>query len=135
MTIAVGQPLFGSGDLAPPGMPPPRGSIGSLLSAELVSAEFLQLIPRDFARQHLLISQGRNGSIERLAVTDTTEPAAVYNVGVRLGMTVDTQPAPGERIAQVIDEAYRRTEQRSDMSGASSNEVGSESIEQLLAVA
>ncbi len=73
-----------------------------------VSAEFRDLIPRDFARQHLILSQGRVNGHERLAVTSTTDPAAVFNIGVRLGVTVKAVVADPEAIARTIDEVYGR---------------------------
>ncbi len=82
----------------------------------LVSTEFLDIIPRDFARQHLIISQGRvardhnneNGErpIERFAIADGTDPAALFNVGVRLSVAPQVMVAESEAIARAVDEAY-----------------------------
>ena len=99
------------------------------------SPEFLELISRDFARQHLIISQGRpphgrppqgpaQGSpqqpdvsewpVERFAVTSTTDPAAVHNVGVRLGVEPEAFDVGSETIARAIDEAYSAAHRHAD---------------------
>lgn len=78
------------------------------IRAERVSTRFVELIPREFARQHLILSQGTDNGVERLAVTKTSDPAAVFNVGVRLSTRIETQLANGESIAQLIDDVYER---------------------------
>ena len=70
------------------------------------SAEFLRLIPRDFARAHLLLSRGRMDGVEYLWVSEATSPAAIWNASVRLGVRVETEVHDGETIAREIDEAY-----------------------------
>jgi general secretion pathway protein E len=67
---------------------------------------FLELIPRDFARQHLILSQGELDGVEQLVITTETDAAAVFNVGVRLGCAVCTSIAEDESIARAIDAAY-----------------------------
>lgn len=77
------------------------------------SGDFLRLVPHDFARRHLIISQGEEGGCERLLVAQSTRAAAVHNVGVRLGKPVRTSIADGERIAALIDDAFsKRTVER-----------------------
>jgi len=76
------------------------------LDALLVSPWFLELIPRDFAREHLIVSQGEVDSAERLAIAVETDPCAVFNAGVRLGRPVISSEFEAEAIARVIDEAY-----------------------------
>jgi general secretion pathway protein E len=74
------------------------------------SEAFLRLIPRDFARQHLVLSAGARegpvGGVERLLVSERSNPAAVFNVGVRLGTPIATETLPDEELARRIDEAY-----------------------------
>jgi len=70
------------------------------------SEAFLRLIPRDFARQHLVLSTGSREGVERLLVSDRSNPAAVFNVGVRLGTPISTEVLPDEELARRIDEAY-----------------------------
>jgi general secretion pathway protein E len=70
------------------------------------SEAFLSLIPRDFARDHLILSQGRAGGVERLLVGGRTDPAAIHNVGVCLGVPVDAEVADDETVAIAIDKAY-----------------------------
>lgn len=77
------------------------------------SPEFLRLVPREFARRHLVLSAGcveEDGrTVERLLVSDTpprTRPHVAFNVGVRLGRPVRTLPAPAETLAAAIDPAY-----------------------------
>jgi general secretion pathway protein E len=73
------------------------------------SPEFLALIPHDFARRHLILSEGTEDGArraERLLVAEHAKAAAVFNVGVRLGRPVTTRAAPPELIAAAIDAAY-----------------------------
>lgn len=70
------------------------------------SEEFLSSIPRDFARQHLLLSAGRNGEVEQLLITQRSSPAAIWNVGVRLGVDIATSLVDPESLARRIDDAY-----------------------------
>lgn len=76
------------------------------LDAGLVSARFLRLVPRDFARAHLLVSQGEEGDTERLAIAPATRDAAIWNVGVRLRARTKSIAADPAQIARVIDQAY-----------------------------
>ena len=80
------------------------------VAAARPTREFLELVPRDFARSHLVISTGLEDGAERLAVAPTTSVAAVHNVAVRLGRLVRTSESDGERIAQIIDDAYGQRE-------------------------
>ncbi len=73
------------------------------------SEAFLRLIPRDFARQHLLLSAGVRKGAERLLISERTNPAAVFNVGVRLGVPVETELLADEDLAARIDTAYTAT--------------------------
>jgi general secretion pathway protein E len=90
------------------------------------SCEFLDLIPRDFARDHLIISCGRevppekggaaeddasdasHAPVEHLLVSAETNRAAIFNVGVHLGASIEAKITDGESIARLIDEAYTR---------------------------
>ncbi|MEW6747689.1 MAG: GspE/PulE family protein [Planctomycetota bacterium] len=87
----------------------PAPSDGPSIDAQLVSRDSLSLIPRDFAREHLVLSQGTVDGVEQLAVAASTSPAAVFNVGVRLQRPVRALPVEDggeERIARAIDAAY-----------------------------
>jgi general secretion pathway protein E len=72
------------------------------------SAEFLSLIPHEFARRHLILSDGEREGAELLLVAPATAPLAVFNVGVRLGRRTRTTPAAAEEIAAAIDRAFSR---------------------------
>ncbi len=69
---------------------------------------FLDCIPRDFARDHALLSQGMVDGHERLAVAPQTDPLAVHNVGVRLRRPVVAAPADAETLHRAIDQSYER---------------------------
>ena len=88
--------------------------------ADKASAEFLRLIPRDFAREHLILSQSFEDGQEILAVAPDRRavPAVIHNVGVRLRRTVRTVEVQGEIIARAIDEAYERVHSNQDPSGS-----------------
>ena len=75
------------------------------------SRDFLEKVPRDFARAHTLLSQGSSDdttSVERLAVAATTPPSAIFNVGVRLERRVEVEILDAESIVRAIDAAYAR---------------------------
>jgi general secretion pathway protein E len=70
------------------------------------SETFLERIPRDFARHHLLFSLGRQDGKEVLAVSERTDPFAIHNAAARLGVPVTTALHGEEQIARWIDAAY-----------------------------
>lgn len=71
------------------------------------SEDFRRLVPRDFARRHLLVSLGvADDGTERLRVAATTDGCAIHNVGVRLGRYVTTEVGDAEEIAQRIDHEF-----------------------------
>lgn len=105
------------------------------LSADRVSAAFLDAIPRDFAREHLIVSQGRACGVEHLAASDTTDPMALFNVGVRLRAPVRSVVADGETIAQLIDEVYGGAEPAVGDAEPMIGETAEQEIERLLRAA
>jgi len=86
--------------LEPVGGPEPQ--------SDLATREFLALIPREFARSHGLLSQGREGDTEVLAVTATTDLDAVWNTGVRLGRATRAVVMASEAVHRAIDAAFER---------------------------
>ncbi len=78
----------------------------TVVRGDLVSESFRKLVPRDFARAHLILSQGERDGVEHLVVAESADPAAVFNVGVRLRRPIVAVVADGEAIARAIDEAY-----------------------------
>lgn len=112
-----------------------------VVRGDAASREFLQLIPRDFARQHLILSQGRfdrDGNVdERAAIADRTSQAAVFNIGVRLGVQVESFIADGESIARAIDDAYAGVEHKDSDNDFSGDVVSIETsdVDRLLAEA
>ncbi len=108
------------------------------------TASFLALIPREFARDHGLLSQGREGDVEIVAATAATAPDAVWNVGVRLGGGARTVVAEREALHRAIDAAYERAAGTAPSGDATptltdehaiSAEVGEEDLDRLLAEA
>ena len=83
--------------------------IGSAPDATLAGRDYLGAIPRDFARDHALLSQGTNqdGS-EILAVCSSTSADAIWNVGVRLGRAIRATICDAELLHRAIDAAYER---------------------------
>ncbi|MCK4873928.1 MAG: Flp pilus assembly complex ATPase component TadA, partial [Phycisphaerales bacterium] len=99
------------------------------------SREFLDAIPRDFARQHLIVSVGRRRGVEHVLRAESTGEAALFNVGVRLGVGLKTWMADGEAIARAIDAAYAaRVAAGCDARELESDDTSEadESIEQLM---
>jgi len=79
----------------------------SAIEAHRASERFLRAIPRDFARQHLILSQGTGGDgAELLMHTESTDPAALFNIGVKLQCRTATEIGDAEAIATAIDQAY-----------------------------
>jgi general secretion pathway protein E len=74
------------------------------------SALFVERVPREFARLHLVVSAGAReeaGSrCETLLVSVRTPRHVVHNVGVRLGAGLEAVVTDDEEIARRIDEAY-----------------------------
>jgi len=77
------------------------------------SEEFLALIPREFARRHLVLSRGRRDGREQLAVAPSTPSTIIHNVGVRLGVPTEPCITDPEQLAAAVDRAYDRTGSRS----------------------
>src|SRR6185503_9484526 len=81
------------------------------LNAARASVEFVSRIPHEFARSHLILSQGcessdSNDVVEVLAVGPDTSACAVHNVGARLGRNTRRRVDDGEQLARAIDQAY-----------------------------
>jgi general secretion pathway protein E len=76
--------------------------------------EFLAAIPRDFARDHALLSQGcrqESGqqAVERVLVAPRSDRLAAWNAAVRLGRAVEVVEYPDEAaLVRAIDLAYER---------------------------
>jgi general secretion pathway protein E len=67
---------------------------------------FLERIPHEFAREHLLLSQGSDEEGELLAIGRSTRSDVIFNVGVSLGCKVRTVVADEEQIARTLDQVY-----------------------------
>jgi general secretion pathway protein E len=70
------------------------------------SAEFLRLLPRDFARRHLVLSEGRDDTHELLRIAPGTPPQAPWNAGASLNRPVRTRLDDPAALARDIDHAY-----------------------------
>ncbi|MGH7245262.1 MAG: GspE/PulE family protein [Phycisphaerales bacterium] len=85
------------------------------------TAEFLSLIPREFARRRLLCSVGISESgHERLLVSSRTTPSAIVNVAIRIGRQVDQHAADcgDEEVARYIDRVYDQAEREQQQAEA-----------------
>lgn len=111
----------------------------AVIEAAQVGGEFLRRVPRDFARQHLILSQGCDGDRERLVVGSSAHRCAIFNTAVVLGRPVEYRVGDGEAIARAIDEAYAgRTADSSGVTeadGARGDEAPVGSIDALIAEA
>jgi general secretion pathway protein E len=74
------------------------------------SEEFLDLVPRAFARRHLLLSNGKRqtetGAVESVLHAKELSPAVRHNLQVRLGRPIEWHETDAEQLAVAIDEAY-----------------------------
>ncbi|MFG0259319.1 MAG: GspE/PulE family protein [Phycisphaerales bacterium JB041] len=99
------------------------------------SDAFLRLIPRDFARQHLILSGGQTDGVEQLLIADRSDPAAVFNVGVRLGVAVETTIGDERAIAERIDAAYASVKGHETETTTSDQAEDNTDVERLLQLA
>ena len=72
---------------------------------------FLQLIPRDFAQEHQVISQGHNPQTdeELIALSAQTNPAVIHNIATRLGRAIHRHEVSAtdiDALKRCIDKAY-----------------------------
>lgn len=78
----------------------------------VASEVFLRLIPREFARAHLIcgVCQPHADSELELIVSRRTSEAAIWNTRVRIDQKMKTQVCDDEAIARFVDEAYDKWE-------------------------
>ncbi len=88
-----------------PGPPADRGELTDG-AWPTPSPQFLERVSHDFARRHLILSEGCVSGVERLVAAEHAKPVAVFNVGVRLKRPVMVRHATPETIAAAIDRAY-----------------------------
>lgn len=112
----------------------PTAPARSAVDATCVSDRFRSRIPRDFAREHLILSQGSHESKELLAVADTTHPTAIFNTGVALQCSIETVLCDSETIARAVDDAYGAHHQ-TDADSEKPHDDESQHIDELLAQA
>lgn len=70
------------------------------------SPEFLSRVSHDFARRHLILSEGRVEGVEKLVTAEGAKPGVIFNIGVLLKRPVQVRHAAPEAIAAAIDRAY-----------------------------
>jgi general secretion pathway protein E len=104
------------------------------------STDFLEQIPHDFAREHLILSAGRKSAgrcapVECLLISDRTPPAAVFNTGVRLVAKTMTRVIDSEELARRIDEAYADHKHTATVSDSTPNQSDLASIDSILSAA
>jgi general secretion pathway protein E len=75
-------------------------------TARAPSPEFLSRVNHDFARRHLVLSEGCVEGVERLVAAEGAKPGVVFNIGVLLKRPVHVRQATAEAIAAAIDRAY-----------------------------
>ncbi|MEM1185658.1 MAG: GspE/PulE family protein [Planctomycetota bacterium] len=67
---------------------------------------FVELIPHEFARSHLVVSNGTDDGIERLIASNSTLPWVLHNVSVKLGRPVVCERRSDEDVARFVDRVY-----------------------------
>jgi general secretion pathway protein E len=96
LEVIVAEPKPAHGDVA---------GLGNTIDSP-PSPEFLARVSHDFARRHLVLSEGCINGVEHLVATEQTSQAALFNVGVRLKRPTHLRYAPPEMIAAAIDRTY-----------------------------
>ena len=80
-------------------------AVSTAVDPALASPWFLERIPRTFAQDHGLLSQGGDAEHETLAVTTSTDPLAVWNTATRHERRVVTVKVDQETLQRAIDAA------------------------------
>lgn len=108
----------------------------STINPALASDEFVRLVPIEFARDRLLISQGVDpAGVETILVSGRPgDDVAAHNVGVRLGRPVALQRAAAEAIAAALEALAAAAGQETQAEqGASGPPEGAGSLDRDLA--
>ena len=100
--------------------------------ADLVGQDFIDRIPLEFAREHLVLSQGRDADdAEAFATSGRDADALVaHNVAVRLGKRCATRIAPAEQIAAALDELAATAERSGVASQDQERQLDIEGLEE-----
>jgi general secretion pathway protein E len=108
------------------------------------SSPFVERIPRDFARRHLVVSEGTcseaseaEAATERLLAAEQTSDLALWNVATRLGRPTAVRRAEPEIVARAVDELYERS-RRDEPARAEATDrsmAAAQSLDRLLAEA
>lgn len=104
------------------------------LASARPTAEFLGLIPHEYARRHLILSAGIVGVAEKLLVADSTGPASTFNVGVRLQRPVLATTVEGEALAGAIDRTYASARPADDAQSIALEAEGSDPAAEMAAL-
>ena len=101
-------------------------------------ARFAELVPRGFARRHLVVGEGpsADGAAERVAAAARTPPAALHNLATRLGRRLEVRIADEEEVARAVDALYEehgRSRASGGGPGAAAPPGPRESVDALLA--
>ncbi len=83
-----------------------------------VSTRFTEQVPREFAREHLVIGAAAPAdpaAIARLIHAQATDPLILHNIQVHLAQSLPIESADAELIARLIDESYSSQDSRADL--------------------
>jgi general secretion pathway protein E len=103
---ATDSPVALVGNETAPVLRADNGGDGNSCTQITPSPEFLACINHDFARRHLILSEGCIDNVELLVATEYTVSSVVFNVGVRLRRPVRVRIEAPELIATLIDRFY-----------------------------
>ena len=94
-----------------------------------VCDDFLEFVPLEYAREHLVLSQGVDDEgVETIAVSGRdTDALAIHNLNVRFPRPIRTKRFDPESIAKVIDELAQLAQ--SPSSSADPNDSGADDFE------
>jgi general secretion pathway protein E len=104
------------------------------------SDEFARLIPGDFARDQLVLSQGVSENGEEILYVDDPQAKSllVHNVAVRLGRPARVMQAPANLLAETINRycegraAVARDDEKQDYDSEDFGELSEEDIEDII---
>jgi general secretion pathway protein E len=104
---------------------------------KLASHTFLQKVPRDFARDHGLLSQGQEDAGEIVAICADTNPMVLWNIGILLARPVRGLEVDRESLMRAIDAAYEQHREQVSPKEAALPEIHGEKedLDALLAAA
>jgi general secretion pathway protein E len=104
------------------------------LKADDVDAELAAIVPIGFAKQHRVLPVKRDGDSALIATADPLDVGALDDLRMQLAAEVQPVLVPTQRILEVINDVYGRTQVKTDLAedGGEEDEGSSEELVDIL---